>query len=112
MTAKESALIIIMLFGVLATLFGPQVQNAFFNRIELKGVVESQTRILDPDTISDANIKINNIDIQKLYFQRVDITNTGQRELEDLALSYDYPTFRSKLVQNQEFSDFQLVHNS
>jgi len=23
-----------------------------------------------------------------------------------------YPTFRSKLVQNQEFSDFQLVHNS
>jgi len=22
------------------------------------------------------------------------------------------PTFRSKLVQNQEFSDFQLVHNS
>ena len=79
----------------------------FENKPQLSYTVEVPLRIFDENTNYNANIKINNISISRLYGQPVRVWNSGKAAIENLNINY---SFKETLDKN--FNIFAVIHNT
>jgi len=52
--------------------------------------IEDPSRILDNDTLTDDDIRINNVSSNRLYLRRVGVWNSGQVPIENFSINFSF----------------------
>lgn len=62
--------------------------------------IEKPLRILDNDTFTDADIRINNISSNRLYLSRVGVWNSGQVPIENFSINFSSDDYLLGSIHN------------